>query len=119
MFCRMCGEQIPDNSETCPVCGEEQHIITTGETEKGGGTDKTLIKVLKGAGKVVAKVGGSILMAASSVVVAAVSDEVGKGVQKKLKKGVSTVMKATGMKNKTLLDKAGDAAKAWQKKRRK
>lgn len=117
MFCRMCGEQIPDNSETCPVCGEEQHITTTGETEKGEGTDKALIKVLKGAGKTIAKVGGSILTVAVPVVVATVSDEVGKGLQKKLKKGVSKGMKVIGLKDKTPIDKAGDLAKAWQKKR--
>ncbi|MCI9571258.1 MAG: zinc ribbon domain-containing protein [Lachnospiraceae bacterium] len=119
MFCRMCGEQIPDNSEICPVCGEEQHIRTTGETEKSEETGKTPVKILKGAGKAIATVGGSILIAVGPAVAAVASEEVGKALQKKLKKGVSTAMKATGLKNKTLFDKAGDAAKAWQKKRRK
>lgn len=111
MFCRMCGEQIPDNSEICPVCGEKQHVTTTRETEKSEETGKTPVGILKGAGKAIATVGGPILIAAG--------EEVGKALQKKLKKGVSTAMKATGLKNKTLFDKAGDAAKAWQKKRRK
>lgn len=119
MFCRKCGEQIPDNSETCPVCGEEQHRTTTEETEKGEGAGKTAEKILKGAGKTIVKVGGSILIGAGSAVAAMVSEEVGKGLQKKTKKWISKGMKATGLKNKTPLDKAGDAFKAWQKKGRK
>lgn len=119
MFCRMCGEQIPDNSETCPVCGEEQHVTMTGAAEKGEGTDKTPVKILKGAGKAIVTVGGPILIAVGSAVAAVASEEVGKALQKKLKKGVSTAMKVAGLKNKTLLDKVDDAAKAWRKKRRK
>ena len=119
MFCRMCGEQIPDNSKICPVCGEEQHMTTTEETKKGESTDKTFVKILKGAGKTIGKVGGPILIAVGTTVAAVVSDEVGKGLQKKVKKGMSKGMKAVGLKNKTPLDKAGDAVKAWQKKGRK
>ena len=64
MFCRMCGEQIPDNSETCPVCGEKQHVTMTGAAEKSEGTDKTPVKILKGTGKAIVTVGGPILIAA-------------------------------------------------------
>lgn len=108
MFCRMCGEQIPDNSETCPVCGEKQHVTMTGAAEKGEGTDKTPVKILKGTGKAIVTVGGPILIAAGSAVAAVASEEVGKALQKKLKKGVSTAMKVAGLKNKTLLDKVDD-----------
>lgn len=119
MFCRKCGVQIPDDSETCPVCGEEQYRTTTEEMEKGEGAGKTAEEILKGAGKAVAKVVGPILIGAGSAIAAMVSEEVGKGLQKKTKKWISKGMKATGLKNKTPLDKAGDAVKALQKKARK
>ena len=104
MFCRMCGVQIPDHSEVCPVCGAEQHITMTEETEKEKGTGKTAAEILKGTGRVIGKVGGTILMATGSMVFSIVSEEVGKGVQKKTKKVFSDVLKATGLKKKTPLD---------------
>lgn len=119
MFCRMCGEQIPDYSETCPVCGEEQHMTTTREMEKGESTDKTPVKILKGAGKAIGKVGGSILIGAGAAVVNMVSEEVKKGLSKKVGKASTKVLKAVGLKSKTPFDKASEAVKAWQKKGRK
>lgn len=115
MFCRKCGEQIPDKSRTCPTCGEEQYITMEEETEKNEGTDKMPVKILKGSGKVITKVAGTIIVFAGS----AVADEFSKGVQKKTKKAVSKGMKAIGLKRKTPLDIAGGAVKAWQKKGRK
>lgn len=93
MFCRMCGERIPDDSETCPMCGEEQHRATTEETKKGEGTDKIPVKILKGVGKTIVTVGSPILMAAGSMAISVVSnvvsDEVGKGLKKGLKKEIT------------------------------
>lgn len=112
MFCRKCGEQIPDNSEFCPVCGENQGItMTTEETEKGGngGAGKTAGKILKGAA-------GLVVTTVVSIAGSTVVEEVGKGMQKAVKKGTSNILKAMGLKKKTPLDMANKAFKTMQKK---
>lgn len=112
MFCRKCGEQIPENSESCPVCGENQGItMTTEETEKGGngGAGKIAGKILKAAA-------GTAVTIIGSIVVPIVGEEVGKGMQKAVKKGTSNILKATGLKKKTPLDMAGKVIKTVQKK---
>lgn len=112
MFCRKCGEIIPENSEFCPVCGENQGItMTTEETEKNGNgsAGKTVGKILKGAA-------GAAVTMMGSVVVPIVSEEVGKGMQKAVKKGTSKFLKATGLKKKTPFDMAGKAIKTMKKK---
>ena len=111
MFCRKCGEQISDNCEVCPICGENQEVpITTEKTGKGG-AGEVAVNVLKGAGKAVGAVVGTVV---GSIIVPIV-----KGMQKKVKKGTSDFLKAVGIKKKTPLDKAGEAFKALQKKTRK
>lgn len=109
MFCRMCGVQIPDYSEVCPVCGEEQHMTAEMEKDK----DKMAVKILKGAGKTIGKVGATILLGAGTVIVSVVSDEVGKGLQKKVKK---TLKRVGGQK--TPFEKARKVVKTWKKGRK-
>lgn len=118
MFCRKCGEQISDNCEVCPICGEDQGItITTEKVEKGGNgrAGQMAVKILKKSGKVIGTVVGTVV---TSIVVPIVSEEVGKGVQKKVKKGTSDFLKAIKLKKKTPLDKVGEAFKRMQEKAR-
>lgn len=112
MFCRKCGEPIPENSEFCPICGENQGIpMTAEEMEKSqnGSAGKTAGKILKGAA-------GAAVTIIGSMVVPIVGEEVGKGVQKAVKKGTSNILKMTGLKKKTPFDMAGKAIKTMKKK---
>lgn len=112
MFCRKCGEPIPENSELCPICGENQGItMTTEETEKGtnGSVGKTAGKILKGAA-------GTAVTIIGSMVVPIVGEEVGKGMKKAVKKGTSNILKMAGLKRKTPLDMASKVIKIVQKK---
>ena len=53
MFCRKCGEQISDNCEVCPICGENQEVTITAEKTGKGGVGEVAVNVLKGTGKAV------------------------------------------------------------------
>ncbi len=119
MFCRMCGEQIPNDCEVCPICGEEQVItITTEETGESGNEDAggTVVTVLKEAEKVIGTVVGTTI---NTIIVPTVSEEVGKELQKKAKKGTSDFLKAMGLKKETPLDKVSKALKTMRKRTRK
>lgn len=105
MFCRKCGEQISDDSEFCPVCGENQGItMSTEETEKSG----------NGVGKIA----GTVAKAAVTIVIAglsAASEEAGKGLQEAVQRGTANILKGMGLKKKTLFDIGGEAFKRQRK----
>lgn len=79
------------------------------EKNGNGSAGKTVGKILKGAA-------GAAVTMMGSVVVPIVSEEVGKGMQKAVKKGTSKFLKATGLKKKTPFDMAGKAIKTMKKK---
>lgn len=107
MYCRICGESIPDNSEICPECGENQGRTRETEKDEKSGAGKIAGKIVKGiviVGTPLATIVGQELL-----------DGVGKAVTKKAGKATNSVLKTMGLKKKTPLDMGKKALKNVKK----
>lgn len=104
MFCRKCGEQISEDAELCPICGEMQEVIEerTEKEEKG---------IVGKTAKVIGAIGVPLLTIAGQ----AFLDQTRPVVAKKAKKVTKNVLKNIGLKKKTPLDLAAEKVKKVMK----
>lgn len=105
MYCKSCGQEIPDDSEFCNYCGTNQ---SSNHTEKG--SDNTnASKIVKNVTKKAVDVAGAIIVPELTSRLSKTGKEIGKSCGKTIEKKADKCLKRMGLKQKTPVDLVREA----------